>query len=235
MKHLFIVIVFLTALTLISCAGSKGDSVKCEECDNVTELLVGTKCVPIADVAVCGPDGHAHGDVCHCFSGQEVTTIGGTDYCLMTCEMATSDDDMVEEDVDAHACEAAEGAKETATAVDAFEKFDEVHLELETLYELTLPAGKEGFVHTGPATTGDWAVYLGKSDLFEGAFNAKGEELEVETIGANEDCATTFPAVFHVLYTVQEGMGPAIILKFKAPSVETKILFFAHEAGHDHE
>lgn len=232
MKHLFIVIVFLAALVPISCAGSKGDSVQCEECDNVTELLVGTKCVPIADVAVCGPDGHAHGAVCHCFSGQEVTTIGGKEYCIQECKEGEEPE---EEDVDAHACEAAEGAKETATAVDAFDKFSEVHLELETLYELTLPAGKEGFVHTGPATTGDWAIYMGKSDLFEGAFNAKGEELEVETIGANEDCATIFPAVFHVLYTVQEGMGPAIILKFKAPTAETKVLFFAHEAGHDHE
>lgn len=219
---------------LAACAGKAGDGVHCEECDNVTELLVGTKCVPIAEIAVCGPDGHAHGDVCHCFSGQAPTTIGENQYCIQECSAGEPGDQQVE-DVDAHACEAAEGAKETATAVDAFEKFDEVHLELETLYELTLPAGKEGFVHTGPATTGDWAIYLGKSDLFVGAFNAKGEELEVEMMGANEDCATIFPAIFHVLYTVQEGMGPAIILKFKASTAETKVLFFAHEAGHDHE
>ncbi len=232
MKDLFIVIVSLAAFALISCAGSKGDLVHCEECDNVTELLVGTQCVPIADVAVCGPDGHAHGDVCHCFSGQTPTTIGGKQYCIQECKEGVEPE---EEDVDAHACEAAKGTKETATAVDAFEKFSEVHLELETLYELTLPAGKEGFVHTGPATTGDWAIYLGKSGLFEGAFNAKGEELEVETIGANEDCATTFPAVYHVLYTAQEGMGPAIILKFKAPETETKVIIFAHETGHHHD
>ncbi len=218
---------------VVSCAAAKGDSVQCEECDNVTELLVGTKCVPIADIPVCGPDGHAHGDVCHCFSGQMPTIIGGKEYCIQECK--EGEDDHHEEDVDAHACEAAQGTREAATVVDAFDKFGEVHLELETLYELTLPAGKEGFVHTGPATTGDWAIYLGKSGLFESAFNAKGEKLEIETIGANEDCATTFPAVYHVRYTAQEGMGPAIVLKFKAPETETKVLFFAHEAGHDHE
>jgi len=218
---------------LAACAGKAGDGVHCEECDNVTELLVGTKCVSIAEVSACGPDGHSHGgDVCHCFSGQEPTAIGGANYCLMTCAMAASDDDSVKEDVDEHACEAAEGTKEAATAVDAFERFDEVHLELETAYELILPAGKEGFTHTGPATTGDWAIYLGKADIFAGAYNAKGEELEVEVVGANEDCATTYPAVFHVLYTAQEGMAPAIVLKFKAPTIETKVLFFAHEAAY---
>jgi len=232
MKKNLIVLFSFLALFLVACAGSKGDSVTCEECDNVTKLLVGTKCVPIDQIAVCGPDGHAHGDVCHCFSDQTPTTIGGKQYCIQECKVGEEPE---EEDVDAHACEAAEGAKETATAVDSFEKFSEVHLELETLYELTLPAGKAGFVHTGPATTGDWAIYLGKADVFEGAFNAKGEELAVEVIGANKDCATTYPAVYHVLYTAQEGMGPAIVLKFKAPTAETKVLFFAHEAGHDHE
>jgi hypothetical protein len=65
-----------------ACAAEKGDEIECPECDNETTVLVGDRCVSIDEVDPCGPDGHLHGDECHCFDGQDPTSIGGTQYCL---------------------------------------------------------------------------------------------------------------------------------------------------------
>ena len=72
----------LLAIVAIGCATEAGDEVECPVCDEATEALVGTQCVPLEEVEVCGPDGHLHGAVCHCFGGQEVTVIDGINYCL---------------------------------------------------------------------------------------------------------------------------------------------------------
>lgn len=76
----------------VGCAVQKGDSVTCPVCDNVLTILVGTKCVEVSQVEVCGPDGHAHGTECHCFSGQATTRVGGKEHCLQQgCPGAQAD------------------------------------------------------------------------------------------------------------------------------------------------
>ena len=82
MVKYWIVTLALTGLFVAACANEEGDEVECPVCDEATETLVGTQCVPYEEVEVCGPDGHLHGPVCHCFGGQEVTNIDGVDYCL---------------------------------------------------------------------------------------------------------------------------------------------------------
>jgi hypothetical protein len=82
MKNITIATIIFSSLFIIACASKSGDKVDCPECNNTTEILVGTKCVPIEKVEECGPDGHAHGDICHCFSDQEVTIIGERSFCL---------------------------------------------------------------------------------------------------------------------------------------------------------
>lgn len=82
MVKYWIVALALTGLFVAGCANEEGDEVECPVCDEATETLVGTQCVPYEEVEVCGPDGHLHGPVCHCFGGQEVTNIDGVDYCL---------------------------------------------------------------------------------------------------------------------------------------------------------
>jgi hypothetical protein len=82
MKVFLVISVLFLSVISYSCASKAGDETECPKCDNKTELLVGTKCVPIEDVEDCGPDGHSHGDTCHCFSNQEVTVINGRQFCL---------------------------------------------------------------------------------------------------------------------------------------------------------
>jgi len=91
----------LTLMMISSCAAKAGDKADCPECNNETEILVGTKCVPIEEVDECGPDGHAHGDECHCFSSQEVSLIGERSFCLQQgCEEVDSDIEACDEDED---------------------------------------------------------------------------------------------------------------------------------------
>ncbi len=91
----------LLALAAGGCATGPGSALECPSCDNVTELLVGDQCVPIEQVEPCGPDGHAHGDGCHCFSGQQPTTIAESDYCLQPgCAHDDHDDHDPHEDHD---------------------------------------------------------------------------------------------------------------------------------------
>jgi len=78
------VITIAFTFLIISCADESGDKVDCPVCDNKTEILVGTKCVAVEEVEVCGPDGHLHGENCHCFSDQTPTEIDGNFYCLQT-------------------------------------------------------------------------------------------------------------------------------------------------------
>ena len=72
----------LLGFFLGGCAAEDGDAVECPVCDASTEALVGTQCVPLAEIVECGPDGHGHDGFCHCYGGQEVTEIDGKNYCL---------------------------------------------------------------------------------------------------------------------------------------------------------
>jgi len=217
-------------LAFVSCASGDGDKVNCPTCDNLTQLLVGTKCVPIADVDVCGPDGHAHGTECHCFSGQEPTAIGGQNYCLQQ----GCGDKGETEDVDALACAALEETGENVTAADEFAKFEDAHADLGELIVLSLPDGKPGFVHFPASETGDFAVYLDTAGAFDKALDGEGHELETETLGANPDCSDKLPALFHVLVTNESGQIKPQILQFKSGAART-VKLFIHEAGEDHE
>ena len=69
-------------LIVVGCATGEGDEVECPVCDEATEALVGTQCVALETLEECGPDGHFHGGTCHCYGGQDVTSIDGMDYCL---------------------------------------------------------------------------------------------------------------------------------------------------------
>lgn len=235
MKNLAITIIVFSSLFIIACAAKSGDSVDCPDCNNTTEILVGTKCVAVEEVDACGPDGHAHGDVCHCFSGQEITVIGEKSFCLQQGCGGSDDTDVVEEDVDAHACEAFEGeVAESVTAVGTIDEFDTVHVEQEELIEVTLKAGTDNFFHFGVAKTGDYALYISAKDLFVKAFDKDKTELDVEDMGANPDCSEDFPQVYHVLANSEGTMVP-VILQFANVDSDTKVKIFIHEAGQTHE
>lgn len=183
----------LVATGIASCASSAGDDVTCPECDNVSELLVGNTCVPTDQVETCGPDGHPHGDECHCFSGQQPTEIGGIQYCLQTgCTAAP------QEDLNAHACEHLEETPETVSAVDDFASFEEAHADLETLVEIGLPSSGTGYVHFPGRQTGHVLVLLGTTGVFSAAYDATHNALTSENLGPNEDCSSDLPEVWEV-------------------------------------
>lgn len=235
MRNLTISIMVFSFLFIISCASKSGDSVDCPECDNTTEVLVGTKCVAIAEVDACGPDGHAHGDVCHCFSGQEVTVIGDKSFCLQQDCGNGDDSDKITEDVNEHACIAFEGeVAESVSAVGTIDEFDTVHVDQEELIEVTLKAGVDNFFHFGVEETGDYALYISAQDLFVKAFDKDKKELEVEDMGENADCPESFPQVYHILANAEGTMVP-VILQFAKVDTDTKVKIFIHEAGHADE
>ncbi len=225
MKKMFLLLtVMIFSMFMVSCATDDGDKSKCEECDNVTELLVGEKCVPIAEIEECGPNGHAHGDVCHCFDEKDPVQIGDKFYCLSTCGTE------VEEDVDALACEAKDA--EAVTCVEGFENFSNVHLHTGELLELTLSETAETFAHFPITETTEMAVYVEKAGVLDSAYYSDKTEITKELIGANPDCSSQFVEVYHLAVT-KAGTDAAIpgILKFKPTTGTVKI--FIHEAGHE--
>jgi len=194
------------------CATAPGDTVACPVCDGISELLVGARCVPIAEVAVCGPDGHAHGDACHCFSGQEPTTIGGAAYCLQQgCGGAGE-----EEDLDAWACEEVGQAPEQATAVVAFADFAAVHLEDARVTEVILPAGQESYVHCAAPRAGHLRLDLAAAGVLLAALDAAGRPLELEGGAANPDCPAGLPATYEVHLPAGEDYPHPVVLRFAA-------------------
>jgi len=206
-------------LLLCSCALDEGEAADCPECDNVTELLVGDKCVAIEEVAKCGPDGHSHGDACHCFSGQDPTEINGTMYCLQQgCAGADAGQDS-EEDVDMQACEHLGDSAEAATAVETFEEFDQAHVDLDLLAEIALPADHEGFVHFPGMETTEYAVFVSTTGAVDAFLDADGESLDAQNMGSNTDCPDDFKEVWHVSVTNNTGSPLPQVIRFKAGSV----------------
>ncbi len=196
---------WLIALPL-GCATSPGDTPECPTCDDRTELLVGWKCVPIAEVEACGPDGHAHGTDCHCFHGQEPTVIGGVEYCLQPgCE--------VEADPDALACEEIDRTPEAVTAVSDPADVEGAHVDLGRVAAVSLPAGQEGYVHFGVPGAGPYHLYLDTAGALLGAQDGLGAELGAEDEGPNPACAD-IPEVWHLTAT---AAGP-VVLRFAAIS-----------------
>lgn len=232
MKILSVIMLSLL-LTVSSCASQAGDKIACPECDNKTEVLVGAKCVSIDEVEECGPDGHAHGEECHCFSSQEVTIIEEKQFCLQEgCGEAS---DEIVEDIDEHACEAFEsGVAESVTAADSIGDFDTVHVDQEELVEVTLTAGTDNFFHFGVSETGDYALYMNTVDLFVKAFDKNKKELEFEDMNANVDCPENFPQVYHILANADGSMTP-VIVQFKKVETETVVKIFIHKAGQTNE
>lgn len=228
-----------TALFTVSCLGP-GDELDCPVCDDATELLVGTKCVPFDEVAECGPDGHTHGTECHCFSGQQPTTIGAKDYCLQQgCSGAADTDAQTGdangiEDLDRHACEHLGDTPEDVTAVTAFDDFEDAHADLEHLAHVDLPAGTGSFVHFPGDETGEVAVFLDETGVIDGFLDAGQNALPAEKVGANTDCPDDFVEVWHVEVTNDTGSPTPQIIRFKA-DVADHVHVLILEIGHEHE
>ncbi len=215
MKTFRISVLALALTALAACATDKGDNVECPECDNVTELLVGSRCVPIAEVEPCGPDGHAHGAECHCFSDQAPTSIGGVEYCLQSD--CLSEPPAV--DPDALACAELDETPEAVTAVTVFADFPNAHVDLSTLAEITLPANQPSYVHFPGLATGHVRVYLDRAGVLAGAFNGSEVALATEAAGANEDCGVELPEVWEVDVVNTSGSPEPQVLAFAAGTV----------------
>jgi hypothetical protein len=212
----------LIATGVAACGSDDGDEVTCPDCDNVTELLVGNKCVPIEEVEACGPDGHAHGSECHCFSGQQPTEIGGTEYCLQT---ECTDDH--QEDPHAHACELLEGTPEAVTAVASFDDFGDAHADLETRIDVSLPGGTS-YIHFPGHETGHVLVFLDTAGVFVTAYDGEQTELTTESLGANEDCSAELAEVWEVYVENDTGTPTPQILELTGAGTVRMIIL---EAG----
>lgn len=205
MSKIMILSMILSMIVLFSCANDDGGEKSCPECDNTTEVLVGERCVALTEVALCGPDGHAHGEACHCFSDQTVTVINGQNYCLqLDCSEASEG-----EDLDQEVCELIETVDEQVTAVATFDAIEEAHVDLEEGIELTLSGATDNFVHFPIKERGEVALYVSDTDIFEAAYSKEEVAFSVETLSANEDCPDVFKAVYHISVTgVDDGVIP---------------------------
>jgi hypothetical protein len=213
------------------CATSPGDDPDCPECDNVTELLVGFKCVPIDEVEACGPDGHPHGDECHCFSGQTPTTIGDTEYCLQ------DDCKDVEVDIDALACDEIDETPEPVTPVTDFADFEDAHADLGRVAEVDLPDGQESFLHFPGMETAEYAVFLDTTGVLDAVLDASETGLHAHAMGENPDCQAELPEVWHVEVENDTGTAQPQIVRFKAGTVDRikLVIYQLPEDGHGHE
>ena len=218
------------ALVTAGCATSAGGDPDCPTCDNETELLVGFKCVPIEDVEPCGPDGHAHGDECHCFSGQDPTEIAGADYCLQADCKEPED-----RDVDALACDEADETPEAVSAVEVFDDFPQAHVDLEHPAEISLPAGAEAYVHFPGSETATFHVYLDTEGALAGVLDAQGDPVTAGPEGANQDCPEDWPEVWHVEVVNDSGQVQPQILHFAAGQVAAVRLVIYEFTGDHHE
>lgn len=219
--------VAVVALCVTGCATEPGDAPDCPDCNGTTELLVGARCVPIADVAVCGPDGHLHGDACHCFSGQEPTTIAGQQYCVQQgCGGASEPGDP-----DALACDEVDREPEQATAVGSFADFESVHIEDGRVTEISLPAGQESFVHCAALAAGHLRVDLSVAGALTGAFDANETALELEGGTANADCPTALPGVHEVHLEEGATYPHPVVLRFEAATAATVRVIVRSPAG----
>jgi len=199
-------IALLAGALIVSCADSAGDDIQCPMCNNTTEVLVGTTCVPLAEVAACGPDGHAHGSECHCFSGQAPTVIGGLQYCLqLSCGGQQGDSDAL-------ACAEVTRAAENVTAVASLAAVESAHVDVGKVAEVVLPAGLEGFVHFGAAAAGEMHVHASIPGIVQGALTMDGTPLVAAVEGANEDC----PAVLAEVWGVQVTAPGPVVLRLAA-------------------
>lgn len=218
--------VLAAALAGTGCMGS-GDEVDCPDCDNVTQLLVGAKCVDIAEVEACGPDGHSHGTECHCFSGQEPVAIGTTSYCLQQ-GCAGGDEDTVEaEDLDMQACEHLGDTLEAVTAASSFDGFESAHLDIDTLGHVELPSGVDAYIHFPAASAGEYHVYAATAGVVSGFMYGDETAVVAENIGANSDCPSDFPEVWHIDVVNESGTTVPIVIHFapgEAEHVELVIL-----------
>jgi hypothetical protein len=206
-----------------SCASTPGDDVTCPSCDGTTELLVGTKCVPIASVAACGPDGHAHGDSCHCSSGQQPTRIGAVEYCLQQgCGEAKVD-------TDAAACAEVTLAAEAISAAERAADVETAHVALAKVAEVALPASQESYVHFGADEAGEFLVYATLPGVVIGAQSEAGAALALAIEGPNEDCGAVLPEVTAV---TTKGAGP-VLLRLKAGTIP-KVKLVIYESAHVH-
>lgn len=220
-------------MTFTNCAGTPGDDEdrECPVCDNVTEMLVGWQCVPIDQVEACGPDGHPHGNECHCFSGQDPTEIGGADYCL---QLGCGGGDDHEEDPEDMACELIHGASpELVNAVELFADFPNAHVDLEHVAEITLPAGAESYVHFPGHETTEYLLFIDAAGVFDSAYNANEDPLVVRDEGANTFCDTDIPEIWGIEVVNDTGSVKPQVVKFKAAAAGT-VRVVIIEASHDH-
>ncbi len=226
---------FVLVILATSCATEDGDEITCPTCDNETQLLVGTKCVPIEDIDTCGPDGHSHGNECHCFSDQEPTEIGGAEYCLQQgCSGDNEDNSQETEDLEQHACEHLGDTPEEVSAVSSFDEFSNAHVDLEHLAQIELTTGSENFVHFPGQETGEVAVFIDTVGIVDGFLDAEENELEAHNEGENSDCPGDFKEVWHVEITNDSGSVKPQIIRFgenEAEQVQILIL----EIGEEHE
>jgi len=235
MRKLLFVLLLGLGLASLGCALDKGDSVNCPTCDNVTQLLVGTRCVPLAEVEECGPDGHSHGTACHCFHGQTPTTIGEHGYCLQQgCGGGDQDASEAVTDPDLHACEHLGDVPEQVSAVAAFADFDNAHVEVEHLVEIVLPVNQRGFVHFEGDATGEVAVYVREPGRIDSFLDENEQPLTAENVGGNTDCPADFPEVWHVEIVNDSGQPKPQIIRFKQ-GVAGPVHLLIVELGDEHE
>ena len=223
----FFAVSLFFAMLVQSCAITDGDEVNCPVCDNKTEVLVGNKCVPLDQVDTCGPDGHNHGEECHCFSGQEPTEIGGTQYCLQQgCPGEEQDTDGDSTDLEQQACEHVQDTPEEVQAVSDFADFDQAHSDLAHLVKVELPSDSEGFIHFPGKKTGEVLVFVSQTGLIKDFLDADKKVLEAHNQGENKDCPESFKEVWQVKIINDSGTVKPQIIHFNKTdkSSEVKLL-----------
>ncbi|PID38300.1 MAG: hypothetical protein CSB49_06330 [Proteobacteria bacterium] len=172
----------------------------------------------------CGGHGHLHDGACRCDTGYKVDPA---DKANCVADKAFTE----------IACDEFAVTPKSETVVEVFASFEDVHVDLDTPYEVTLPDDKPSYLHFSVTETGEYVIFLSEAGVFDTFMHRN--ETEVAPAGgvANGKCATAIRDHWHADLTFDGAPGDTkvpYIVRFKAVAGgKTVTLMIKHHDAHD--
>jgi hypothetical protein len=134
----------------------------------------------------CGGHGHVHDAECHCDTGYSLDPTNKLN-CIADVDVATA------------ACAAFGQTPTPEAVVDVFADFPKAHVDVEKLYELTLPDGKPSYVHFPVTATQKYVISLSEPGVFDAFVHRSGQDVSPAPVGGapNAECATVIKDQWH--------------------------------------
>ncbi|MDX9722585.1 MAG: hypothetical protein RBU37_17695 [Myxococcota bacterium] len=132
----------------------------------------------------CSGHGHLHDGECHCEEGYVLAPDDAT-KCVSEVDFPTQ------------SCTLFAGTAHSEAAVTPFSEFPNAHVELDQVYEVTLPDNVESYVHFPVTESAEYVIFLSTAGIF-GAFLHRNESSINASGGVpNGMCSDTIADHYH--------------------------------------